>query len=314
MKLERLMAILVILINRRLVQAKELAERFEVSVRTIYRDIDALNQAGIPIITYQGAGGGIGLANGYRLDRNVLTNDEFAAIVTALRSLSTATASSREAHHHLVDKINSILSESGRSDVQAKTNQLIVDHAPWGGQHTHEDMQRVLKQAIEQLRLVRFIYHKVDNGQSSRIVEPHTLVLKGQHWYVYAYCLERASFRLFKLTRISGLAMLDTPFDRRELPGGPTPWDQDWYRADKLVELQLRFLPPARQAAMEVLGTDRLQLQPDGSYIAVVAFPEDNWVYRFILGFGEDVEVLSPPRLRNLIRDKALAIANRYKS
>jgi len=311
MKLERWMAILILLINRKMVQAKELADRFEVSIRTIYRDIEALNRAGIPIITLQGAGGGIGIVDGYRLDRNVLTNDEFAAIVTALRSLSTAY--SKQAHSHLVEKISSILPESDSMEFQAKTSQLIIDHAPWGGQqHLDQEKQQLLRQAMEQQLIVDFTYHKINGGHSSRTVEPHTLVLKSQHWYLYGYCLQRSSFRLFKLTRMSELAITSQPFTRRELPKEPAPWDQNWYRADTLIELKLRFFPAGRQAAIEFFGVDHLQLQADGSSIVTARFPEDGWVYRFILGFGEEVEVLSPPHLRQLIRDKALAIASRY--
>lgn len=127
MKIDRLLSIVILLLNRPLIQAKELADMFEVSVRTIYRDIDSINSAGIPVVTYQGAGGGIGLMQGYRLDRNVLSQRELADIFSALQSASSIGG---EGHHLLMEKISSVVPPSQISAFRSKTTQMIVDFSP----------------------------------------------------------------------------------------------------------------------------------------------------------------------------------------
>src|SRR5690554_3441058 len=166
MKLDRLLSIIILLINRRRVQAKELADLFEVSIRTIYRDIETINQSGIPIITYQGANGGIGLTEGYRLDRNLLTNDDLVAITTALRSISTTHRS--VSNQVLMEKINSIVPESQRDEFQFRTNKLIVDFSSWGHRRQLEHRVEALNQAIDNLSIVSFTYNNAEGCISER--------------------------------------------------------------------------------------------------------------------------------------------------
>ncbi|WP_308221946.1 HTH domain-containing protein [Lysinibacillus sp. BPa_S21] len=182
MKLERLLSIIIILLNRRKVQAKDLAEQFEVSIRTIYRDIDSLNAAGIPIVTYQGTNGGIGLSEGYRLDRNLLTNDELATIVTALRSISTSYG--KEQNQRLVEKINSVVLPAHEEEFQHKTNRVLIDYSPWEGIERLRPKLQLLDEAIDSCVLVYFTYSNAEGEVSKRIVEPHMLRLKGRQWYL----------------------------------------------------------------------------------------------------------------------------------
>ncbi|XEC93775.1 helix-turn-helix transcriptional regulator [Paenibacillus tarimensis] len=312
MKLDRLLSIVILLINRKMVQAKELAERFEVSVRTIYRDIETINMAGIPIVTYQGAGGGIGLEEGYRLDRNLLTNDELAALVTALRSISTSYDS--DSNQMLMEKLTSIVPASRADEFRFKSNQVLVDLSPWGGQAQLEQKFKLVKQAIEQLRLVSFTYISAQGDRTQRTVEPHTLVLKGQKWYLQAYCLQRGRFRLFKLLRMKDLAVLDEVFVRRAIPEEELNPGQTWNAPDNTVPLILRFSPQIRHLAEEWFGVEDLKLQGDGSITVNVSFPEDNWLYGFILSFGPDVEVVEPEHIRQIIQEKARLVAKKYEA
>ncbi|CAN7719459.1 HTH domain-containing protein [Paenibacillus sp. LjRoot153] len=167
MKLDRLLSIIILLLNRRRMQAKELAERFEVSLRTIYRDIEAINGAGIPIVTYQGTNGGIGVAEGYRLDRNVMTNDELAAIVTALRS--TSTSYGNEQHLQLMEKINSVIPPAFSEEFRHMASRVMIDYSPWDGNERLRPKLQLLKEAIDNCRIVGFIYSNAEGMVSHRL-------------------------------------------------------------------------------------------------------------------------------------------------
>ncbi|WP_027086531.1 helix-turn-helix transcriptional regulator [Cohnella panacarvi] len=310
MKLERLLSIIILLLNRRMVQAKELAERFEVSVRTIYRDIEAIHVAGIPVVTYQGANGGIGLVEGYRLDRNVLTNDELADIVTALRSISTSYGNEQQLR--LMEKINSIVPPSRSEEFEQMTSRVLIDYSPWDGNDKLRPKLQLLKEAVDRCRLARFAYSNAEGEISHRTVEPHRLILKGRQWYLQAYCREREQFRLFKLKRMKELKVdPETRFNRRELPTEDN--DAGACEPSRATEFVLRFRAESRHLAEEYFDIEEGQSGDDGSWLVRKAYPEDDWLYRFILGLGHHAEVLEPPHLREIVANRAEQIANRYR-
>lgn len=295
-----------------MVQAKELAERFEVSVRTIYRDIDAINAAGIPIVTYQGTNGGIGLSEGYRLDRNILTNDELATIVTALRSISTSY--SKEQHQRLVEKINSVVLPEHEEEFQHKTNRVLIDYSPWGGSKHLRAKLILLDEALDSCVLVNFTYSNAEGEVSQRNVEPHMLILKGRQWYLQAYCLEKEEFRLFKLKRMKGLRIdHEKTFIRRNPSNQEHNEDKNKLKPST-PEVVFRFQDKARHLAEEWFGIEELLPVEDGSWLVKKAYPENEWLYSFILSLGHHVEVLEPQHLRKIITSRAEKIAKVYKN
>ncbi|MGZ9583885.1 helix-turn-helix transcriptional regulator [Paenibacillus marinisediminis] len=309
MKIDRLLSIVILLINRKIVQAKDLADTFEVSVRTIYRDIEAINQAGIPIVTYQGANGGISLAEGYRLDRNLLTNDELAAIVTALQSIASSHQSPD--NQMLLEKITSIIPPSESERFNMKTQQMIVDFSPWGSHGRLEEKLVKMKQAIEEQHPVTLTYCSADGSVTTRSIEPYTLVLKRQHWYVYAYCRLREQFRFFKMFRIREMHIENVAFARQPIEINELPWDRDWSRPAQSETIVLRFERSAKHLAEEWFGIEELEEDEHGKYVVSIAFPEDNWLYGFILSFGANVEVVQPERVRRIIQSIAAQIADK---
>ncbi|PFQ36862.1 transcriptional regulator [Bacillus cereus] len=313
MKLERLLSIIILLLNRRMVQAKELADRFEVSIRTIYRDIDAINAAGIPIVTYQGINGGIGLSEGYRLDRNILTNDELAAIVTALRSISTSY--DREQHQRLVEKIHSIILPSYEEEFQNKTNRVLIDYSPWDGIEHLRPKLKLLDEALDSCVLVNFTYSNAEGEVSKRIVEPHVLILKGREWYLQAYCIEKEAFRLFKLKRMKELVInREKTFIRRDATTQEHLKSESQSKPSNVPEVVLRFKDEARHLAEEWFGIEALLPVEDGGWLIKKAYPENEWLYSFILSLGHHVEVLEPKHLRGIIANRAEKIAKIYRS
>ncbi|MFK4343971.1 putative DNA-binding transcriptional regulator YafY [Paenibacillus sp. RC62] len=311
MKIDRLLSIVILLLKKNRIQAKELADLYEVSIRTIYRDIEAISLAGIPVVTYQGANGGIGLMDGYRLDRSVLTDGDVKDIVMGLQSLSSSLGGPNVTR--LLDKFESIIPDSGKAKFSVNTTQFIVDHSGWGNQSAQEAKLVKVKEALSQARTIAFTYRNAQGAVTARNVEPHTLVLKGQQWFVYAYCLDREQFRLFKLSRMSDPVVTETAFTRRDLSYEVLPWNEERLAAVRAVQpFTLQFNHKSRHLAEDWFGVEALTEQEEGMYTVSVPFPEDAWMYGFILSLGPDVIVKEPTHLREKIRDMALRIASNY--
>ncbi|GGG10144.1 putative HTH-type transcriptional regulator YobV [Paenibacillus albidus] len=311
MKIDRLLSIVILLLNRRQLQAKELADMFEVSVRTIYRDIDTINAAGIPIVTTQGSGGGIGLMEGYRLDRNILTDRELADIFTALQSVSSYGG---KEHNLLMEKISSVIPPSQSAAFRSKTTQFVVDFSPWGLDRLLEERLALLKEALEENRVVAFDYVNADGEASRRSAEPYTLVLKGQAWYLYGRCELRQEFRLFKLLRMKELVKETREFTRQELKVQEMPWSTDWHRNTRTVQTVLHFAPEGKHLAEDHFDTTQLAPDGNGGYTVVINYPEDGWLYGFLLRFGTTVEVLEPEHIRRKLGELAADIAAKYRT
>jgi predicted DNA-binding transcriptional regulator YafY len=297
------------LLRKERVQAKELAERFGVSVRTILRDVDAINLAGIPIVTYQGVNGGIGIAEGYRLDKSVLTENEMAAIITTLKGMAGSIPDNN--NDILMEKFKNTLSSQQLDRVNTKANQLIIDLAPWGGnEHVRGNLGEI-RRAIEDRRKIEFEYLDSSGNRTIRIVEPYSLVLKGQNWYMYAWCHVREDFRFFKLSRIKEMNITEIAFIPREVSVEECPWENEWQRSDSFITLELMFKNEFRSIAEECFG-ESIYINQDGSIMAKVKLPENNWLYGFLLSFGSGVEVMNPPHIREILGRIAKEIVEKY--
>jgi len=311
LKLDRLVSIIVLLLRKERMQAKELAEIFEVSVRTILRDVEAINLAGIPIVTYQGANGGIGIAAGYRIDKSVLTEDDMSTIISTLSGLAGTIPDSR--HGVLMEKLRNIIPSSQLETLDSKVKQLVIDLTPWGSNEKLKDITSIIKKAIEGYREIEFIYIDSTGVKTSRRVEPYSLVLKGQNWYLYAWCHIRKDFRLFKLSRIRELAATDIIYEPKNISTGQLTWDNQWKTTGKTIALELVFEKEMESIVEEWFGGE-LERQEDGRLRIMAMLPEDNWLYGFILSFGTGVEVINPPHIRKIIPEIAKGIVEKYSS
>lgn len=310
-KIDRLISIIIILLRKERVQAKELAELFDVSVRTILRDIDAINLAGIPIITYQGVNGGISIAEGYRLDKSVLSADDLAAIISALKGIAASMPDSR--FDVLMEKLKIPLSSSQLQLLDLKTRQMIIDLSPWGGNEPLKEKIMLLRMSIENYRLIEFSYIDADGTRTVRQVEPYSLLLKGQSWYLYAWCQLREDFRLFKLARIKDILLTDRPYQPREVPAEQVPWEDQWQEKARLVELDLLFDKYMENVVVECFGENLIH-QDNGKIMVKICLPENNWLYGYLLSFGSGMEVINPPHIRSILANITAEIYRKYSS
>jgi len=292
----RLFEIVYILLGQKSVTARALAERFEVSTRTIYRDIDALSLAGIPVYTEKGKGGGIGLLPDFVLSKSLLSEGEQSEILTALQGLGGIRAAETD---QVLRKLSAVFNKSA-------VPWLEVDFSDWGD--CQEDVFQGCKAAILEKRVVRFDYYSTYGAKTSRGAEPLQLWFKSRAWYLRAFCLAKQGVRLFKLTRIQNFALTDTRFDERDLPPEP-PEDP---RAVKLVELKLKIDPEMAHRMYDEFHHAQVEPQADGGFLATATWLEDDWTYRTILSYGEHMEVLEPGYIREIVKEKAQRIAHKY--
>lgn len=305
MKIERLLAITVLLLNRRRVTAKELAERFEVSVRTIYRDVDALNGAGIPVISSQGHEGGLAIPDNYKLSRQLLTLEDMLSVLSTLQGVNKTMQN--DELQRIIEKFTALIPEDKESCYRIHSDSFIIDIDPWGMSDRLRKTIQIVRAAVGKSVLLSFSYTDAYGRASRRLVEPHTLIYKSFTWYLLAYCRMRSDFRMFRLSRLQDPEVLSETFAKRE--GGDL---RRFSERDNrpLVTLKIKFSQAIRVKVEEHFEPAQLQHAADGTIIADLTFPEDDWIMSFLLSFGSDAEILSPPRWREAMKEKVVQIQN----
>lgn len=299
MKMERLIGILSILLQREKVTAPELAERFEVSRRTIQRDIEELCRAGIPLTTAQGAGGGISIMEGYRVDRTILTSSEMQAILAGLRSLDSVSGTRRYAQ--LMDKLS-----AGTGGLVPGGAHMLIDLSSWYKTSLPPKIEAI-RAAMDQSRTIRFTYCS-PKGESEREAEPYYLVFHWSAWYVWAWCQKRQDFRLFKLNRMTDLSTGE-PFPPRQAPLPDLDPERIFPVAYKISVL---FAPEYKWRLVEEYGADSFTLQPDGRLRFTGGFPNQDSILSWLLTFGDGAELLEPVELREKLRLLGARLEERY--
>lgn len=290
MKIDRLFEIVMILLNKDAVTAKELAERFEVSTRTIYRDIDVLSSAGIPVYTNKGNGGGIALLENYTLSKAMLSQKDSEGLLLTLKTMQ---ATKYPDIDMLTGKLASLFKNISAEDW------VEVDFSSWGAPPDSMNKFNVIKQAIINNQAVRFIYFNSHSEKTDRVVNPVKLVFKGQVWYLWAFCQLKQDFRLFKINRMKEVHATGDYFDRKELV------KLDSYKVrlegdgrSGTVDLKLRFQPKVIYLLYDYFNEEDLAENADGSYELETTLPDTDWIYSFLQSFGEAVEVISPESVR----------------
>ncbi|MCG8563978.1 MAG: YafY family transcriptional regulator [Desulfobacterales bacterium] len=321
MKLERLLSTILILLNRRKITARELADHFEVSLRTIYRDVDTLNRAGIPVISLQGQGGGYAIPEQFKLRHQLLTPSDMRELLATLKGINQSL--NHRDIERVIQKFSALLPPGGPGRQTAKWDKmntqvdpgptLLLDVRPWGDPHRMAQQLKKVQAALDSRRTLTFTYTRPQGRPTSREVEPHTLAFKGHGWYLLAFCRLRQGHRVFKLARMDDLELTPTSYSRKTPPKPAMAYFAPPPESMAPVEITLEFNKCLSPRLKEYLPDHCLEPQDDGGIRATLSLPEDEWLYGFILGFGPGVEVLSPPALRRTIGARLAAAAKQYK-
>ena len=285
MKIDRLIGILSILLQQDKVTAPYLAEKFEVSRRTINRDIEDLCKAGIPLVTTRGVNGGISIMEGYKIDSTLLTSAEMQAILAGLRSLDSVSGTSRSVH--LMEKL-----PAGASDFISGGHHILIDLSCWSKTALSPKIE-LIHGAIECGRCIRFRYY-APKGESSRLIEPYYLIFRWASWYVWGYCKERNDYRLFKLNRMTELQM-DAPFEKQAAPL-PDLSNETVFPHTHLIKALIA--PEYRWRLIEEYGPDCFTIQEDGKLLFSFGFTDEDTILGWILSFQGGAELLEPAILR----------------
>jgi predicted DNA-binding transcriptional regulator YafY len=310
-KTDRLLSIVIYLLNRDLVSARELAGRFEVSLRTIQRDMETIELAGIPVVAVQGPHGGYGIMKNFTLDRQYVSPDDLFYIVTALHGIEASLPAGSVAG--TLEKIRNLLPASVPESLKQREERLHIDYSAFSGSKHQQELFTELQKAIDNQQLVAFTYSNNRLERSCRLVEPMTLVFKWRSWYLYGFCRKREDYRIFRLGRIKELVLEPRHFRRREKSFAEFQQELSSWSGSLEVELTLKFAPRIRPVAEEFYHADQQEEQPDGSLIVKTVMPEDGWVYGLILSYGSYVEVLAPQHIREIIRKTAGEIITLYE-
>ena len=300
MKENRYFQMIYLLLDKGQMTAPELADYFEVSIRTIYRDIDILSSAGIPIYATQGKGGGIAIQDSYVLKKSLLSEQEQKQILMALQGIRVLED----------EQINMLLSKLSGVFQRQQGNWLEIDFSTWTKSGAGKHNFQLLQSAIWKSRIVSFSYYSGKGEQTKRIIEPHKLVFKTSDWYLYGYCTLRKDFRFFKLTRIRDLKLQDAEY-MRETP------EHIFERSDefemKTVQVTLLFDARMSHEVYEKFD-EEVSEQEDGSLLVTTILPDNELLYSYILSCRDGVEVLSPPYVRDNVRKRVRKMLEIYKT
>lgn len=299
MRESRLFRIVYYLLQNGKATAPELAQKFEVSIRTIYRDIDSISSAGIPIYATQGKGGGISILNDYTLDKSLFSEQEQEQMLIALQGM---VATTEENSNELLTKL------SGLFQINS-TNWIEVDFSDWAHRTPQQDTFNIIKEAIFQKRVISFCYFSGKGNKEKRNVRPIRLVFKSKSWYLYSFCLLRNDYRFFKLTRIKELEMLSETFTQDFTP---TKIEKQ-IQVENTVAVKLKF---DRQAAFRVYDefTDSITEDLQGNLYVQIDLPDNEVLYSYVMSFSDSVEIIEPQSIREQMKKRLQKMQEKYRT
>ena len=301
MKIDRLIGILSVLLQKEKMTAPELAERFEVSRRTINRDIEDLCKAGIPIQTSQGTGGGISIMEGYRLDRTILTSKDMQMILAGLRSLDSVSGSSY--YCQLMEKIR-----TGSSEFISGRDSILIDLSSWYGDSLTPKIETI-QDAVENRHLVRFQYY-APSGESERTVEPYFLVFRWSSWYLWGWCKDRKDFRMFKLNRMDRIQKTDERFECRNI-GMPDLSNEKIFPGG--IKVKVLFEPDQKWRLVEEFGPKCFTEYDDGRLLFTGDYTDLGNLITWLMTFGDKAEAIEPREAREAISQMVKRMMKIYK-
>lgn len=299
MKLDRMIGILSILLQQQKVTAPYLAEMFEVSRRTINRDIEALCMAGIPLVTESGQNGGVSIMDGYKIDRTLLSASDMQAILAGLRSLDSVSGTNRYAQ--LMEKLS-----AGASNLLAGDTHILIDLSSWYKDSLSPKIE-LLHEAILSGQKVSFTYF-APKGETQRTVEPYDLIFQWSSWYLWAWCEMREDFRLFKLGRMTELRAGES-YEKRSAPFPDLSSERIF---SQLYQVKAKIQPQYKWRLIEEYGPESFTVQPDGMLFFSFGFVDKESIVRWIVSFGEGAELIEPTELRKDILEFTEAIRKKY--
>lgn len=304
-KLSRVVSILIDLMNNKIVDTNYLANKYEVSTRTIYRDMELLELSGIPIVSEKGKHGGFSIIEGFRIDKNILTENEFSIL---LRGIQTLIHNRDKEAQAVYDKLISILENSKKEKIIKHSQNVTIDVSPFEMKKEISEYYNQFHLAIENKNNVKITYYAIGKGISTRTVEPLRLIFKSANWYLYAFCKKRQDYRYFKLARVKSVEILEEHYEDREIVLEEL---SSSFQDGEEIEIVLQTDKEIVQLLQENLPVTKIEEKGE-DFLITLKYPYNNWIYNAILSFGDRVTVISPEKVRNNISELIKNMNSRY--
>lgn len=307
MKFELMIKILFELLSNKSVKANYLANKYRVSVRSIYRYISELELAGVPVYTNRGREGGFSIMDTFKLSSTFLTKEEFNNTIDVLTAIAESVPNKNI--ENVINKLKSCV-KNDYSGFNISSGNLIIDAGPWGDTVGYKAKLQIIQKAMEEKKQLHIKYHDRNASPSERIINPHTIVFKQGLWYVFAYCNLRNEFRFFKTGRIEHAKLLDTSFIRQDVSKMDLPlnfWENSVVAEKVVMEIDKKVLSDVE----EWLGIENVK-EENGKFFASAMLPYDNGLVSKIISFGSGIKIVSPAKLKDEVKEVATEIYNKY--
>lgn len=308
MKIDRLVSMIMILLDKERISAQELANQFEVSPRTIYRDVETINMAGIPVLSTSGVGGGFEIMPQYKIDRKVFSTADLSTILMGLTGLSNMIRGNELVN--ALAKVKSFIPAERAKDIELKANQVMIDLSPWMDNRNLQPDLETIKTALQENKLLSFEYIDHHGNKTARTAEPYQLVLKSSHWYFQGYCYTRKDFRLFKLSRISKLQIQEESFTPRDYQKPQLDYSETFESMQ--TKIKIRIHKSVMDRVLDYVSYEHFTPDGDEHYIVSYPFIENEYYYDILLGFGDKCECLEPSHVRNELKRRIHELAAIY--
>lgn len=304
MKIDRLISIIMILLEKKRVSSHYLAEKFEVSNRTIYRDLQTINMAGIPILSIPGTNGGYEIMPDYKIDKSFFKENDLSVILMGLSNLSNIT--NNKDIMQTFSRLKSLLPNESTNTY----NPISVDIIPWINTNIFILKNKDLAQeAIKNKKILSFSYLNLKGELTHREIEPYQLILKNNEWYIYGYCLVKNDYRIFKVSRVIDLKVLEKIFLKRDFV---VPILDPSHNIElKKIDITIKFHHSLLERILDFANYNDIKNSANDYYTATISIYDNDYYYNMILGFGDKCECLSPKKVRNKIKEK---ISNLYEA
>jgi len=308
MKIDRLVSIIMILLEKERISAQELAKMFEVSTRTIYRDIEAISMAGIPVLATSGSGGGIEIMKDYKVDKKIFSTDDLSALLMGLSNISGMVRGSEVAN--ALAKVKSFIPSEKAKSIELKASQIYIDLTPWEGNASVKNALEIIKKALQENRLLIFTYIDGHGSKTSRTVEPYQLVFKSRAWYVQTFCRLKNDYRLFRLSRMSDLKILEESFTPREYQKPFLDFEET--ARSLQTDIKIRIHKSVLDRILDFCPYERLSQDGEEYYLADYPFFDSDYYYDMLLSLGDKCEILEPAHVREKLKQKIKNLAEIY--